>query len=124
MFADMVDYVEWKSGVRSTGLVYSASTISIKMGQGLGGALGAAVLALGHYVPNAVQTASSLAAIRFSFAWAALIGVGVGAVLLLFYPVDRLYPTILEDLKRRREAAARISLDQEQSSGSIEPVAR
>jgi GPH family glycoside/pentoside/hexuronide:cation symporter len=67
MFADTVDYIEWKRGVHSTGLVYSATTVSIKMCQGLGGALGAAVLALGHYVPNVVQSASSLAAIRFSF---------------------------------------------------------
>jgi GPH family glycoside/pentoside/hexuronide:cation symporter len=116
MFADTVDYVEWKSGVRSTGLVYSASTISIKMGQGLGGALGAAVLAIGHYVPNVVQSASSLAAISFSFSWAALIGIVIGAVALLFYLVDKLYPTIVEDLKARREEASR--KDQEQLAAS------
>jgi GPH family glycoside/pentoside/hexuronide:cation symporter len=118
MFADTVDYVEWKSGVRSTGLVYSASTISIKMGQGLGGALGAAVLAIGHYVPNVVQSASSLAAISFSFSWAALIGIVIGAVALFFYPVDKLYPTIVEDLKARREEASRKAQEQLAASSS------
>ncbi|MHC1740375.1 MAG: glycoside-pentoside-hexuronide (GPH):cation symporter [Anaerolineaceae bacterium] len=113
MFADTVDYVEWKSGVRSTGLVYSATTISIKMGQGLGGALGAAVLALGNYIPNVIQSASSLAAISFSYVWVALIGVVIGGVVLCFYRVDKLYPTILEDLKTRREAAELASQDQE-----------
>jgi glycoside/pentoside/hexuronide:cation symporter, GPH family len=106
MFADTVDYVEWKTGVRSTGLIYSASSIGIKMGQGLGGAIGAVVLALGHYVPNVVQSASSLAAIRFDYAWAALIAVVIMTVILFFYPVDKLYPTILEDLKARRESAS------------------
>ena len=113
MFADTVDYIEWKSGVRSTGLVYSATTVSIKMGQGLGGALGAALLALGHYVPNVVQSASSLAAIKFSFSWAALIGIVIGGALLLFYPVDKLYPTILAELNARRDAAAPADQGQE-----------
>lgn len=48
--------------------------ITKKMGKrnaSLGGALGAGVLALGSYVPNVVQSASSLAAIRFNFIWAA-----------------------------------------------------
>jgi GPH family glycoside/pentoside/hexuronide:cation symporter len=106
MFADTVDYIEWKSGVRSTGLVYSASSIGIKVGQGLGGALGAAVMALGHYVPNVVQSASSLAAIRFDFVWAALISVIIMMVVLFFYRVDKLYPTIEQELKARRESAA------------------
>jgi GPH family glycoside/pentoside/hexuronide:cation symporter len=118
MFADTVDYIEWKSGVRSTGLVYSATTISIKMGQGLGGALGAAVLALGQYVPNVVQSASSLAAIKFSFSWIALIGVIIGGVVLFFYPVDALYPTILADLKIRREVAGMGNQDEQNSTTS------
>ncbi|MBE0687984.1 MAG: MFS transporter [Anaerolineaceae bacterium] len=118
MFADTVDYIEWKSGVRSTGLVYSASTISIKMGQGMGGALGASVLALGHYVPNVIQSASSLTAIQFNFSWAALIGVTVGGVVLIFYQVDKLYPTIQADLTARREAAALRNQEQENSTAS------
>jgi GPH family glycoside/pentoside/hexuronide:cation symporter len=118
MFADTVDYIEWKSGVRSTGLVYSATTVSIKMGQGLGGALGAAMLAIGHYVPNVVQSASSLAAIKFSFSWAALIGITIGGLMLFFYPVDKLYPTILANLKTRREAAELGTQEQENLTAS------
>ena len=108
MFADTVDYIEWKSGVRSPGLIYSASSIGIKVGQGLGGALGAAVMEFGHYVPNVVQSATSLAAISFNFVWATLIAVIVMAVILLFYPVDRLYPTILKELKERHSSSAQL----------------
>lgn len=127
MFADTVDYIEWKSGVRSTGLVYSATTISIKMGQGLGGALGAAVLGLGHYVPNIVQSPASLLAIQFNFTWAVLIAVAISAVILFFYPVDVLYPTILEDLKARREQArqdlvGQNHLEQDHSTGLVELI--
>lgn len=103
MFADTVDYTEWKSKVRSTGLIYSVSSIGIKMGQGLGGAIGAGVMAIGQYIPNVIQSESSLAAIRFNFAWCILFGVILLAVLLYFYRVDRLYPRILEDLKKRKE---------------------
>ncbi len=105
MFADTVDYVEWKSKVRSTGLIYSASSIGIKMGQGFGGALGAGMMALGAYVPNVPQVASSLAAIRFNFAWAILIALILLAVVVYFYDVDKVYPRIAEDLKNRRSSA-------------------
>lgn len=102
MFADTVDYAEWKTGVRSTGIIYSASSFGVKMGQGLGGALGAMIMALGHYVPNAVQSVSALAAIRFNFVWSVLIAVIILAVLFYFYPVDKLYPQIQADLEMRR----------------------
>ncbi len=102
MFADTVDYIEWRSGVRSQGLVYSASSIGIKAGQGLGGALGAAVMAFGNYIPNVVQSTSSLAAIKFNFAWIILIAVVLIGGLLMFYKVDKLYPKICEDLEKKR----------------------
>ena len=83
MFADTVDYAEWKSGVRATGLVYSACSLGIKIGQGLGGAVCAMILTLGNYVPNVEQSASALAAIKFNFAWIGLIA----CVLLVCYPL-------------------------------------
>jgi GPH family glycoside/pentoside/hexuronide:cation symporter len=110
MFADTVDFIEWKTGVRSQGLIYSASSIGIKIGQGLGGALGAGLLALGNYVPNMAQAASSLAAIQFSFAWVILISLLLLEILLVFYNVDKLYPQITSGLEERRSRAAAPSL--------------
>jgi len=113
MFADTVDFIEWKTGVRSQGLIYSASSIGIKIGQGLGGALGAGLLALGNYVPNVTQAASSLAAIQFSFAWVILISLALLEILLIFYNVDRLYPQIttgLEERRSRAEAPGQVSV--------------
>lgn len=72
------------------------------MGQGLGGALGAMIMALGHYVPNVVQSASSLGAIRFNFVWFILITVVLLFILFYLYPVDKLYPQIQADLEKRR----------------------
>ena len=39
MLADTADYSEWKTGRRSTGLVFSAATFAQKAGWGIGGAL-------------------------------------------------------------------------------------
>jgi GPH family glycoside/pentoside/hexuronide:cation symporter len=66
MFADVADYVEWKTGRRMTGLVFAAAIFSMKIGGALGGwALGQLLDRFG-YVPNAEQTASSLQGIRLA----------------------------------------------------------
>lgn len=103
MFADTVDYTEWKSGVRSTGLIYSACSMGVKAGQGVGGALGAIILTLGNYVPDVVQSPSSLAAIKFNYAWVGVIASVLMFVLLYFYKVDKLYPQIIYDLENKRK---------------------
>jgi GPH family glycoside/pentoside/hexuronide:cation symporter len=69
MFADKVDCSERQSGIRLTGFIYSAASNGIKIGQGPGSVRVTAILAMGHYVPNINQTASSLAAIRFNYGW-------------------------------------------------------
>ena len=55
MVADTADYAEWKFGMRSTGIVFSALSFSFKFGMGIGGALGAAILAAFGYVSGGVE---------------------------------------------------------------------
>lgn len=106
MFADTVDYAEWKSGTRATGLAYSACSLGVKIGQGLGGALCATILAIGHYVPNVEQTPEALGAIKFNYAWVTLIASVLLFALILLYKVDKLHPQIMSDLEQRRQAEA------------------
>ncbi|HEY2491609.1 MAG TPA: MFS transporter [Paenibacillus sp.] len=47
MLADTIDYGEWKSGIRSEGLVYSAGSFGTKVGSGVGGAIVGWSLAMG-----------------------------------------------------------------------------
>lgn len=56
LVADTADFGEWKFGVRTTGIIFSATTASQKAGMGLGAA--AAGWLLGHfgYIAHAVQT--------------------------------------------------------------------
>ncbi|GGA13209.1 MFS transporter [Paenibacillus marchantiophytorum] len=107
MMADTVDYGEWKSGVRAQGLLYSAASFGVKVGMGLGGALGGWILSMGGYVANSsAQSESALAAISFNYLWAPIIGQIIMIILLLFYRLDKIQPLMLKELQERRNQAA------------------
>lgn len=55
MFADIVDHQELITGRRATGLIFSSSSMSQKLGWALGSALSGWILAVFKYVPDAVQ---------------------------------------------------------------------
>jgi GPH family glycoside/pentoside/hexuronide:cation symporter len=55
MFADIVDHQEILTGRRSTGLIFSSSSMSQKLGWALGAAMSGWILALFNYVPDAVE---------------------------------------------------------------------
>lgn len=55
MFADIVDHQELLTGRRATGLIFSSSSMSQKLGWALGAALSGWILAMFHYMPDAAQ---------------------------------------------------------------------
>ena len=55
MFADIVDHQELLTGRRATGLIFSSSSMSQKLGWALGSAMSGWILAVFHYMPNVVQ---------------------------------------------------------------------
>jgi glycoside/pentoside/hexuronide:cation symporter, GPH family len=111
MLADTADYSEWKTNRRATGLFYSAGTVAMKFGSGVGGALTGFLLAAFGYVAAAegvaaVQSAEAIQGIRL------LISVIPAAVALLmfiaflFYRLDELRLSEIEsDLALRRGQA-------------------
>lgn len=102
MVSDTIDYGEWKTGVRTEGLVNSACSFGYKIGNGIGSALLGLILEIGGYIGEAAtQTTSALTSIRVCFVW---IPVGVyiaGLVIMKFYHLDREFTGIIEDLKNR-----------------------
>ncbi|MEC0092594.1 glycoside-pentoside-hexuronide (GPH):cation symporter [Paenibacillus macquariensis] len=109
MMADTVDYGEWRSGVRAQGLLYSASSFGVKVGMGIGGALGGLILSMGGYVAKSdVQSSSALAAISFNYLWAPIIGQVIMIILLLFYRLDKIQPAMLRELEERRNGQVHI----------------
>ena len=62
---DVVDYSEWKDGIREEGITYSVTSFGQKIGTGLGTAALGWILAAGHYDGTAaVQSASAIFAIK------------------------------------------------------------
>jgi len=105
LIADTIDYGEWKSGVRATGLLYSGSTFAAKFGMGIGGAAGAWLLAMYHYDPALTQQSTeTLKAIEFSFIWFPVISFSLVLILLQFYKLDKIHAQVVEDLKNRNKS--------------------
>ena len=88
MLADSADYSEWKHNRRATGLVYSAGTLALKFGGGIGGALTGWTLALYGYAPNVDQTEEALTGIRLVISILPAVACVVGLLVFRFYPLD------------------------------------
>ncbi|MCH1930812.1 MFS transporter [Shewanella sp. A25] len=80
--ADTVDYGQFKTGVRTTGLVYSSIIFFIKLGLAIGGALAGWLLAAYGYQVDVAQTPETLAGILLCFTlYPALASVAVAFVM-------------------------------------------
>jgi GPH family glycoside/pentoside/hexuronide:cation symporter len=106
MYADTADYAEWKRGRRATGLVFSASTMSQKIGWALGAFIALSLMSQVGFEANVEQTAESLRGLILLFS---LIPAGLGVVsiiLLLIYPLgDKRVQVMQNELIERRKAA-------------------
>lgn len=105
MYADTADYGEWKNGRRSTGLIFSASTMSQKFGWAIGAYVALTLMSSFGFAPNEAQSAGSLGALTLLFSLIpAAFGV-ISACLLLLYPLnDDRVQKIESELKLRRQA--------------------
>ncbi len=102
MVSDTIDYGEWKTGVRTEGLVNSACSFGYKIGNGIGSALLGLILEIGGYVGEAAtQTASALTSIRVCFVWIPIVVYIAGLIIMKFYHLDKEFPGIIEELKKR-----------------------
>lgn len=91
MYADIADYSEWKTGRRATGLVFSSSSMSQKMGWTLGGAITGWLLAAYGFEANADQTTESLKGIRLMISIYPAVGALLSAVFLIRYKLSDLF---------------------------------
>ena len=89
MYADCADYGEWKTGRRTTGLVFSTVLFAQKMGLAVGAGLAGIILGLFGFVANEVQSDTALFGIRFMFSIIPAILAMVGAIAIMFYRIDR-----------------------------------
>ena len=103
MVTDTIEYGEWKTGIRTEGLINSAASFGQKIGNGLSSVLLGAILSIGGYVGTAAsQSASAITAIRTSYIYVPIILTVIQIIVLFFYHLDEEYDSILNDLKSRR----------------------
>lgn len=103
MVTDTIEYGEWKTGIRTEGLINSAASFGQKIGNGLSNVVMGAILAVGGYVGTAaVQSASAITAIKVSYIYVPIVLTVVQIIVLMFYQLDKEYDSILEDIKKRR----------------------
>ena len=103
MLADTADYSEWKNKRRATGLIFSAGTLSLKLGTGIAGAMTGWMLMLFGYTANVAQNAETLFAIRLLISVFPAIAALLAIIVFRFYKIDeQLIGRIQQELKNRQ----------------------
>lgn len=88
MVTDTIEYGEWKTGIRTEGLINSAASFGQKIGNGLSNVVMGAILAAGGYVGTAAtQTASAISAIKVSYIYVPIVLTVAQIIVLQFYSV-------------------------------------
>jgi len=103
MFADVADYAEWRTGRRTTGVVFATILFGLKTGLSLGGAIAGWLLSGYGYVANAAQSARALQGIRMTASVYPALFLVVVVVCMVFYRITRaLNIQIQDELSARR----------------------
>ncbi|MDI3521010.1 MFS transporter [Anaerophaga thermohalophila] len=105
MYADAADYSQYKTGRRATGLVFSASSMSQKLGWTLGGSITMWLLALFGFQANVNQTPETIEGIKYMMSFIPGIAALISGAVMIFYKLsDSKMDEIIAELERRRAA--------------------
>lgn len=104
LYADTADYSEWKTGRRATGLVFSASIMSNKIGWTVGTLIAGMILARTGFVANVEQGVQVKSGLKAMMSVVPLFaGISTLAILVLFYKLDEpLMAKVKSELDQRR----------------------
>ncbi|MDJ0909829.1 MAG: MFS transporter [Woeseiaceae bacterium] len=107
MYADCADYGEWKTGRRTTGLIFSASQFAQKLGLAVGAGLAGYILSLFGYIADQEQTETARLGIRLMFTVFPAVLAGLSGLAILFYKIDNKTLRQMEaDLAETRKTAS------------------
>lgn len=105
MYADAADYSQYKTGRRATGLVFSASSMSQKLGWTLGGSITLWLLAFFGFEANVAQTPDTIEGIKYMMSFVPAVAAVISGGIMIFYKLsDNRMDEIIAELERRREA--------------------
>jgi GPH family glycoside/pentoside/hexuronide:cation symporter len=104
MYADAADYSQYKTGRRATGLVFSASSMSQKLGWTLGGSITLWLLAFFGFEANVEQTPDTIEGIKYMMSFVPAVAALISGGIMIFYKLsDSRMDEIIAELERRRE---------------------
>jgi GPH family glycoside/pentoside/hexuronide:cation symporter len=100
--SDIVEYSEWKHGIRAEGLITSVNSFGLKLGTGLGAGLVGWVLSAGHYDAElTVQVQSSLDSMIALQIVVPLVLCALQGILLLFWDLEKIRPQMEADIAKK-----------------------
>jgi len=103
MYADIADYSEWKTGRRATGLIFSSSSMSQKLGWTIGGALTGWLLAAFGFAANTAQNVTAQNGIILMLSFLPAVGTILSVLCIAIYPLtEDKVKKITDDLNIRR----------------------
>lgn len=104
MVPDTVEYGQWKSGIRTDGFIYASTSLSMKLGGAVGPFLLGILLNAAGYVPNVVQTESSLHMINVCMNLMPVVLSAIAIILLFCYKLNRKqHSIILQELAAQNQ---------------------
>ncbi len=104
MYADCADYSELKTGNRATGLIFSSSSMSQKLGWAVGTALTGWLLGYFGFQANQVQSAETINGIKMFLSFLPAVGTVLSVIFIYFYPLtEKKLEEITGELNKKRE---------------------
>lgn len=104
MYADCADFSELKTGNRATGLIFSSSSMSQKLGWAIGTAVTGWLLAFFGFQANQIQSAETINGIKMFLSFLPAVGTIFSVIFIYFYPLtEKKLEEITIQLNNKRE---------------------
>lgn len=104
MYADCADYSELNTGNRATGLIFSSSSMSQKLGWAIGTALTGWMLAAFGFVANQAQNPETINGIKMFLSLLPAAGAILSFVFIAFYPLsEKRMKEVTIELEQKRK---------------------
>lgn len=117
IIGDSVEYGEWKTGIRSEGLVFSAQSFGCKVGMGLGNALIGALLTWGKYDGELeIQPNSAITVIKILYIGMPIIVAILQMLLMIPYTIEKEYDQMNHELAERKNEQKKGDADYDKSN--------
>lgn len=104
MYADCTDYSELQTGNRATGLIFSSSSMSQKLGWAIGTAITGWLLAFFGFEANAIQNSETIEGIKMFMSIFPAIGTILSVIFILMYPLSETrMKSVVQQLNKQRQ---------------------